>query len=102
MDDTKVSLLGSATRASTGASAGAWTTFQLTVDPVGGTLTAKVNGTNVYNGPIPAGGPTSGAFQAGFRENHAGAPASTEGTWIDNLSFTLIPGANDEALLNLD
>ena len=41
----------------------------------------------VYSGPIPTGGPTSGSFQVGFRENHAGAPAANEGTWIDNVTI---------------
>lgn len=91
MDATPVALLGSATRAATGAAAGAWTTFYLSVDPAGNNLTARINGVNVYNGAIPAGGPTSGAFQVGFRENHAGAPAAVEGTWIDNLTITTGP-----------
>ncbi len=92
MDDSPVLLLGSASLAVTGASDGAWTTFQLTVNPTAAVaadrLVARINGVDIYRGDIPSGGPTSGAFQIGFRENHAGAPAGQEGTWIDNLHIT--------------
>jgi hypothetical protein len=26
--------------------------------------------------------------QIGFRENHAGAPVASEGTWVDNLKIS--------------
>jgi len=93
MDSTPVALLGSATRVATGAAAGAWTTFELTVDPtaaVGQQLIARINGYTIFSGAIPSGGPTSGAFQVGFRENHSGGPAANEGTWIDDLSLTTV------------
>lgn len=92
MDDSPVLLLGSASLAVTGALEGAWTTFELTVNPtapaVSDRLVARVNGVDIYRGDIPSGGPTSGAFQVGFRENHVGAPVASEGTWIDNLRIT--------------
>ena len=87
MDTAKVTFLGSTTLAATGASAGAWTSFTLSIAPGSNQLIAKINGVNVYSGSIPSGGPVSGAFQVGFRENHSGGPSSAEGTWIDNLSF---------------
>ncbi len=83
-DGNPVELLGSAAAPVTGA----WTTFQLIIDPSaspGSQLVATVGGVTIYSGAIPAGGPTSGAVTVGFRENHGGAPASNEGTWIDNL-----------------
>ncbi len=93
MDQVPVTLLGSATRAATGAAGGAWTTFELSVDPLataGQQLVAKINNFTVFSGALPAGGPISGAFQVGFRENHTGAPVASEGTWIDGLSVTLL------------
>jgi spore germination protein YaaH len=93
MDTTKVTLLGSTTRTSTGAPDGGWTTFALSINPSGNQLLAKINNVPVYNGLIPAGGPVSGAFQIGFRENHGGAPLTTEGTWIDNITISAISTA---------
>ena len=90
MDGEKVALLGSKSLALTGASAGAWTTFYFKIDPnaaSGNRLIAQIKGVDIYRGNIPSGGPISGAFQIGFRENHAGNPASNEGTWIDNISI---------------
>lgn len=101
MDGFPVDLLGSKTLSMTGAAAGTWTTFLLEIDPVHEDplqrLVAEINGVEVYRGSIPPGGPVSGAIQVGFRENHAGAPVASEGTWIDSLSVTLpstpaIPG----------
>ena len=83
-DANPVDLLGSVSAPVTGA----WTTFELIVDPTASPssqLIAVVGGVTVYSGAIPAGGPTSGAVAVGFRENHTGAPAASEGTWIDNL-----------------
>jgi hypothetical protein len=93
MDSVPVSFLGSATRAATGAPNGGWATFLLTVDPnrpSGDRLIAQINGVDVYRGNIPTGGPVSGAVQFGFRENHTGAPVSTEGTWVDNVRVSLV------------
>ena len=92
MDGSPVTLLGSATRAATGAPNGGWTTFLLTVDPnraAGDRLIARINNVDVFRGDIPTGGPNSGAFTLGFRENHTGAPASTEGTWVDNIKISM-------------
>ena len=88
MDGNKVTFLGSALRTAVGAPNGGWTTFMLSVDPArpaGNQLIVRINNTDVYRGSIPAGGPSSGAFMAGFRENHTGAPAANEGAWIDNI-----------------
>lgn len=93
MDGTAVDFLADATVGSTGASEGAWTTFELGIDPGNDLLTAKINNSIIYNGAIPEGGPISGAFVAGFRENHGGAPASNEGTWLDDIQITLNTGA---------
>jgi len=98
MDSEKVTLLGSATRNSTGASAGAWTTFYFNINPnatSGNRLIAKINNVDIYRGNIPTGGPISGAFQVGFRENHTSAPASNEGTWIDNIQIGSATAVNN-------
>ncbi|HMZ52756.1 MAG TPA: hypothetical protein PK988_10850, partial [Candidatus Sumerlaeota bacterium] len=79
--------LGSLSRTAAGVTAGTWTTFGLSIDPVSNSLMATVNGVTVYNGPIPTGGPTSGSVQVGFRENHVGNPSSVEGTWVDNIQI---------------
>lgn len=107
MDGKPVELLGSATRASTGATEGTWTTFELAIDPneaPGAQLAARINGADVYTGSIPADGPTQGAFQVGFRENHAGSPASNEGTWVDNISIQpaadVVPPTADAIILS--
>ncbi|MCX7918783.1 MAG: glycosyl hydrolase family 18 protein [bacterium] len=93
MDTEKVVLLGSLSRASTGAPDGGWTTFALSINPASNQLIAKINNISIYTGAIPAGGPISGAFQIGFRENHAGNPTSSEGTWIDNVTISAISAA---------
>jgi len=98
MDGQKVSFLDSATRTETGASAGAWTTFYFNINPnatAGNRLIAKINNVDIYRGNIPTGGPISGAFQVGFRENHTGTPASNEGTWIDNISIGSATAVNN-------
>jgi hypothetical protein len=91
MDGTPVTLLGSKTLAEVGVTNGTWTTFRLSINPgaAGDQLRAEINGVAVYSGAIPTGGPTSGAFQVGFRENHTGLPVSTEGTWIDNVTINM-------------
>jgi len=90
-DGLPVELLGSKSRSTTGASEGAWTTFLLEIDPLDvdpdQQLIAQINGTDVYRGSIPDGGPTLGAFQVGFRENHTGTPVPSEGTWIDTVAI---------------
>ena len=86
-------VLGSATQASTGVAAGQWSTFRLSINssaPAGHQLLAKINEVEVFRGSIPSGGPTSGAFAAGFRETNGGAVAADEGTWIDGLEFTTL------------
>ncbi len=96
---TRTVLLGSKTLAQLGVTAGSWRTFRLQVNPAaaaGEQLIAQINGVDVYRGAIPAGGPVSGAFQVGFRENHSGAPLAREGTWIDALSITAPPAAGVE------
>ena len=89
MDASPVTLLASKTLAEVGVTNGTWTNFRLSVNPAaaGDRLLAEINGITVYSGPIPAGGPTSGSFQVGFRENHSGAPATNEGTWLDNVTI---------------
>ncbi|HYF40612.1 MAG TPA: hypothetical protein VD930_13035, partial [Gemmatimonadales bacterium] len=106
MDGTPVELLGSATYASAfpslASTTGRWTTFDLILDPLNNRLVAKIGAATVYDGPIPAGGPTGGPFQVGFRENRGDNNATTDGTYIDNLSFTLPPATSvlDWTLLN--
>ncbi|HOE63528.1 MAG TPA: cadherin-like domain-containing protein [Candidatus Sumerlaeota bacterium] len=98
MDGTPVTLLASKTISELGITAGSWTTFYMCIDPNANTsnrLVVKLNNTVVYQGDIPSGGPTSGAFQVGFRENHAGGPVSKEGTWIDNLTIDTAPSVVD-------
>lgn len=87
VDDEPVAFLGSATRASTGAPEGDWVNFEMFIDPAEDLLVAQINGSDIYRGPIPTGGPISGAFQMGYRENHTGAPTATEGTWIDDVEI---------------
>lgn len=81
-------LLGSKTLAQLGVTAGTWASFRLVIEPAASAanqLIALVNNVEVYRGAIPEEGRTSGAVQFGFRENHTGAPAANEGTWVDNL-----------------
>jgi hypothetical protein len=98
MDGNPVDLLGSASDAAVGITPGGWTTFRLTIDPAGPPvqqLLAKINGVDVFRGDIPTDGPSAGAFLVGFRENHGGAPAGNEGTWIDGVTINSdnnIPG----------
>jgi spore germination protein YaaH len=87
MDGTISTVLGSATATSLGITVGNWTDFELSINPNADLLQVKVNNGIVYNGSIPANGPTTGAFQVGFRENHTGLPGLNEGTWIDNLDI---------------
>ncbi len=92
-DGLPVEFLGS----SAAVAPGDWTTFELVIDPeaaINEQLVARIGATTVYSGAIPAGGPTSGAFTVGFRENHSGTPASNEGTWVDNLRIEQIGEVN--------
>lgn len=86
-----VTSLASVPRSSiTGATAGQWATFYFSIDPAQNRLIAEINGSTVYSGVIPAGGPTSGAFQVGYRENRTATPANptaAEGGWVDTLVF---------------
>lgn len=86
---TTSTLLASKTLAELSVTAGQWTTFRLSINSnaAGDKLLAQMNGVTIYSGAIPSGAPTTGAFQVGFRENHAGAPAATEGTWVDNIQI---------------
>lgn len=88
MDGQPVDLLASLPNFILGVSEGQWSSFEFTLDPSqsqGNELTVKVNGQLLYQGSLPEDGPRSGAFQTGFRENHAGAPGAAEGTWVDGL-----------------
>lgn len=69
--------------------AGVWATFKLSINIAQNQLVAQINGNNVYSGAIPAGGPTTGAFQAGYRE-FTGTTVSNafEGAFIDNLQIS--------------
>ena len=92
VDTTMVTLLASVNISSTGvATSGAWSSFNFTINPGSNLLEARINNVVIYSGAIPAGGPISGGFQVGFRENHTGAPGAKEGTWIDNLVFSAPP-----------
>jgi spore germination protein YaaH len=93
MDNQIVQVLGSATLSQVAMSAGNWTSFELLVDPIENTLTAKVNGNTVYTGPIPADAPISGAVMAGHREDHTGSNTASEGTWLDNLIVSKLTGS---------
>ncbi len=87
LDAQIVEELGTLTLAGSGASEGAWTTFALSIDPFAGPsgeLIARINDQDVYVGPIPEGGRTSGAVQIGHREDASGTTA-TMGTWVDAL-----------------
>jgi hypothetical protein len=91
-DGERVTLLGATPLSATNAAGGAWANFELSVDPSAAPasqLIARLGGTLIYSGPIPSDGPTSGAFGVGFRENHAGPPIASEGTWVDGLLFEL-------------
>jgi hypothetical protein len=69
---------------------GTWVRFDavLQPNPAGAAkLRLALDKQVVFEGELPSAGPQRGAFQVGFRENHAGAPAASEGTWIDGLSF---------------
>lgn len=87
MDGERVELLARISNGSLGVTPGHWTSFELKLRPYGNhdPLVVRVGGQEVYRGTLPDGGPTNGAFQVGFRENHAGPPSAAEGTWIDHL-----------------
>ncbi|MGB9691856.1 MAG: hypothetical protein ACPL7D_06775, partial [Candidatus Sumerlaeaceae bacterium] len=92
-------LLGSKTLAQLGVTAGTWATFRLVVEPTASSanqLVASINNVEIYRGPIPSEGRTSGAVQIGFRENHTGGPATNEGTWVDNLTIAPVNSAVEE------
>ena len=72
---------------------GQWVPFRLSVNTLQNLLLAEVNGVQVYKGSIPSDGPTTGAFQVGFRENNGTGVTSVMGTWIDNIQINtaLVP-----------
>lgn len=88
MQPAQVVELGSATRATTGAPNGGWTTFRLLIDPTEDSLVAEINGATVYDDVIPAGGRTSGAVQVGHRETHGTGTSGVEGAWVDNIQIS--------------
>ena len=94
-DAEPVDLLGSLALAATGASAGSWVSFELAIEDFDlfgdAVLVVAVEGVELFRGPLPIDGPHAGAFQVGFRENHAGPPATREGTWVDGLTFVATP-----------
>ncbi|MGF1574063.1 MAG: hypothetical protein ACFCU1_13445 [Sumerlaeia bacterium] len=51
-------------------------------------MKAIINGTTLYSGAIPLGGPISGALQMGQRETHAGGTTTSEGLWVNNIPIT--------------
>jgi len=90
MDGQPTTLLASVVNPVVGVTPGSWTTFEFQIRPDrfgGGQLEVRLNGQLLFDGPLPPNAPNSGAFQIGFRENHAGAPNSAEGTWVDHVHF---------------
>jgi hypothetical protein len=88
VDGEPVRLLAAELGTTLGVTPGQWVDFSFTVAPFGAEeLVVRLNGYDVYRGPLPEDGPRSGAFLAGFRENHAGPPTVGEGTWVDGLSI---------------
>ncbi|MEM9802352.1 MAG: glycosyl hydrolase family 18 protein [Planctomycetota bacterium] len=88
MDGEPVELLASLPNFILGVTDGTWVRFEFVVRPRAAQderLVVIVEGQELYRGPLPKGGPTSGAFQVGWRENHPGPPNTAEGTWIDGL-----------------
>jgi hypothetical protein len=89
MDGSPVTLIASKTLVNLGITAGTWVPFDMMIDPdteiTSQSLIVRINSETVYQGGIPPGGRTSGAFVVGFRENHPDVPSAREGTWIDNL-----------------
>ncbi|MBX7245297.1 MAG: glycoside hydrolase family 18 protein [Candidatus Sumerlaeaceae bacterium] len=66
--------------------AGVWATFKLSINTAQNQLLAQINGNTVYSGAIPAGGPTTGAFQVGYREFSGAAVSNAyQGTFLDNI-----------------
>ena len=91
MDGAPVSLIASATNGELEVTPGTWVRFALTLEHLAGSsaarLAARLGGRTLSDGAPPPGGPRAGAFQVGFRENHPGAPAPAEGTWLDGLEL---------------
>jgi len=102
MDSFPVELLGSQTLAGAGITEGSWTDFEFIIDATASAssqLIARINGSTVYSGAIPEDGPVAGAVQIGFRENHSGAPVSSEGTWVDNIQINTSSSLVNEWLI---
>lgn len=69
--------------------AGVWATFRLECNTGTNKLRAQINGNDVYNGTIPSGGPTRGAFQVGYREfTSPTSVTSVMGAWLDNINIS--------------
>lgn len=96
-DATPVVELGTATLAALGVTPGSWATFEMSINPGGNQLVAKVNDTVVYTGAIPAGGPTRGAVVVGHRETDTGGNVAADGTWLDNLVIAPLTIPDTEA-----
>jgi hypothetical protein len=89
-DGAPVQLLASVSNSVLGVVPGKWAHFEVVFEPNpfgAAKLLLTLNGKLVFDGELPLAGPQRGAFQVGFRENHSGGPAASEGTWIDALSF---------------
>ncbi len=70
--------------------AGVWATFRLSYCVSRNLLLAQINGNDVYRGTLPAGGPTSGAFQVGYREfSSPTSVTAAMGAWLDNINIDL-------------
>ncbi|MEM9379164.1 MAG: glycoside hydrolase family 18 protein [Planctomycetota bacterium] len=102
MDGAPVDLLYALPNFILGVDEGDWARFEIVLDPftsAGAELVVRVNDVDLYAGPLPEGGPRSGGFQVGFRENHPGPPAQSEGTWIDGLEMAVfgpaVPAGGD-------
>ncbi len=85
------SLLAQSTNATLAVTPGQWAEFHLSINRFaspGDQLVASINNIEIYRGPFPTDGPTSGAFAVGFRETNGGTETNDEGTWVDGLEFT--------------
>ncbi|MEZ6014261.1 MAG: glycoside hydrolase family 18 protein [Planctomycetota bacterium] len=88
MDGAPVTLLATLGNTALRVVPGKWSRFEFDLVPndAGGCkLEVRLNGEVLFSGALPAGSPVQGAFQVGFRENHAGGPTASEGTWVDGV-----------------
>ncbi len=89
-DGEVAALLARFSDAELGVVPGKWAdfTFEFTPNESGAAkLVLRLARGLVFDGLLPADGAQRGAFQLGFRENHAGGPSVREGTWVDGLTF---------------